>query len=287
MNCTAAIINWNSGNLLRACIESVLATTPDVEVLVIDNASRDDSMELAEGYRNRVNFVRNSVNRGFAAAVNQAFQETRTNYLLILNPDIRVLPGSIQCLEDVMESQPRGGAVGGHAGEKYLPRRFPTVGSIVMENLGRRRHASPLPGAGRSPAPEGEAISVEQPAGAALMIRRDAFDDAGGFDERFHPAWYEDVDFCRRLKDKGWEIYFAPRARFLHAGGYSVEAMGNEDFVRAYYTNQARYAQKHFGITGATVVRSSIAAGMIGRMIGKPKQAVAYGKALLEVLKGS
>src|SRR4051812_19977887 len=96
MTSAIAIINWNSGSLLRTCIESVLATTRNAEILVIDNASEDASLELVQSFRNRVNFVRNSVNRGFAAAVNQAFQATATSYVLILNPDIRVMPGSVQ-----------------------------------------------------------------------------------------------------------------------------------------------------------------------------------------------
>ena len=113
------------------------------------------------------------------------------------------------------------------------------------------------------------------------MIRRDAYDEVGGFDEQFYPAWYEDVDFCQRLKSKGWEIYFAPTAEFQHEGGYSAAAMGSQNFLRSYYGNQLRYARKHFGALGAAAVRTSIAVGMLGRMLGRPKQAAAYGKAFI------
>ena len=78
MSSAVAIINWNSGSWLRTCIESLLATATNAEILVIDNASLDTSLESVDGFRNRVNFVRNSVNRGFAAAINQAFQLTST-----------------------------------------------------------------------------------------------------------------------------------------------------------------------------------------------------------------
>jgi GT2 family glycosyltransferase len=130
-------------------------------------------------------------------------------------------------------------------------------------------------------------IAVEQPAAAAMMIRRDAHESVGGFDERFYPAWYEDVDFCARLRNDGWEIYFVPKAEFLHEGGYSAGALGAEKFAAAYYGNQMRYAQKHFGVAGYVAVRASIAAGMIGRMIGRPRQAAAYGKVLAGLLKKS
>jgi GT2 family glycosyltransferase len=281
MTSTVAIVNWNSGRWLRSCVESLLATTTTAEILIIDNASDDASLESVEGFRNRVHLVRNSVNRGFAAAVNQAFQATSSSYVLILNPDIRAIPGAIQLLENFMNEHSRAGAVGGFVGEKYLPKLLPTPAKLIRENLGlsARREATRQESA--------EPLKVEQPAAAALMIRRDAYEDVGGFDEQFYPAWYEDVDFCERLHEKGWDIYFAPAAKFLHEGGYSADAMGAQTFLRAYYGNQLRYARKHFGTVGRAAVWVSVALGMLGRMIGKPKRAAAYGKALLGALKGS
>jgi GT2 family glycosyltransferase len=213
--------------------------------------------------------------------VNQAFKATATSYVLVLNPDIRVMPGAVQLLEEFMNSHQRAGAIGGYVGEKYLPRDFPSVGKLVLENLGMRRSVG-----GHRPPLQSDAIPVEQPAAAALMIRREAYDDVGGFDEQFYPAWYEDVDFCQRLKSIGWDIYFAPQAEFLHEGGYSANEMGSERFARSYYSNQVRYARKHFGSFGTAAVRASIAVGMVGRMIGKPKHAAAFGKVLIGVLKG-
>jgi GT2 family glycosyltransferase len=284
MTSTLAVINWNSGRLLRMCIESLLEAVTTAEILVIDNASEDASIESVAEYRNRVHFVRNSVNRGFAAAVNQAFEATSSAYVLILNPDIRAKPGAIQLLEDFMNATPRAGAIGGYVGEKYLPKPLPTVASLIRQNLGVGQTPRPFGDEGSDPS---SPIKVGQPAAAALMIRRDAFEEVGGFDEQFFPAWYEGVDFCERLTAKGWDIYFAPQAEFVHEGGYSAESMGSETFLRCYYGNQLRYARKHFGTAGAAAVRVSIAAGMIERMITRPRQAVAYGKALFGALKGS
>jgi N-acetylglucosaminyl-diphospho-decaprenol L-rhamnosyltransferase len=281
MTSTVAIINWNSGRWLRTCVESLLATTTTAEILVIDNASEDSSLESVEGFKNRVDFIRNSVNRGFAAAVNQAFETTSTSYVLIVNPDLKATPGAVQLLEEFMDGHPRAAAVGGYVGDRYLPRDFPTVTSLVFENLGFvAAYKAERPPAASS------ANAVNQPAGAALMVRRDAYEDIGGFDEQFYPAWYEDVDFCRRLKANGWEIYFLPKAEFLHEGGYSAQAMGSPNFLCSYYGNQIRYARKHFGALGAAAVRASICAGMIGRMLGRPRNAAAYGKTLIGALKG-
>ena len=294
MTSAVAIINWNSGLMLRDCLQSVFATTTNAEILVIDNASEDISLESVQRFRNRANFVRNSVNRGFAAAVNQAFQATSTSYVLILNPDLRVLPGSVQQLQDFMDAHPRAAAVGGYVGEKYLPRKLPTVRSLMMQNLGMGKRGYKTRGYIRGRDPDHicsrgfytrvPPFLVEQPAAAALLIRRDAYDEAGGFDEQFYPAWYEDVDFCQRLRAKGWDIYFAPEAKFLHEGGYSAGALGPTKFAQAYYRNQVRYARKHFGSLGCAFVRASIAAGMIGRMIARPKQAAAHGKVLAGAL---
>jgi GT2 family glycosyltransferase len=290
---TVAIINWNSGPRLRTCINSLLGTTTSADILVVDNASDDDSMELVQGFRSRVNFITNNVNRGFAAAINQAFQTTDTPYVLVLNPDVRVLPGAVSMLEDFMNATPKAGAAGGYVNDAYLPRSFPTTGSLVRENFGLRkiagspRSASATGGSLKdSPLLQpGQPAEVAQPAAAAIIIRRDAYESVGGFDERFYPAWYEDVDFCVRLKENGWEIYFVPKAQFLHEGGYSAGALGSEKFASAYYGNQLRYAQKHFGAGGSALVRVSIALGMIGRMLARPKQAAAYGKVLAGLLK--
>lgn len=279
MSTAAAIINWNSGLRLRSCIDSLIATTTTVEILVIDNASTDDSLNSLGDLKKRVDIVRNSVNRGFAAAVNQAFHVTSSSYVLILNPDLRATDTAIQRLQDFLDAHPRAGAIGAFVGDKYLPKVLPTPASLIRENLGFASSTQGKP-------VDRSTHQAEQPAAAALMVRRDAYDEVEGFDEQFYPAWYEDVDFCRRLKTQGWEIWFMPGAKFLHEGGYSAEAMGTRQFLRSYYGNQLRYARKHFGAAGAAAVRASIAAGMLARLLTRRKDSGAYANAFLGALKG-
>ena len=272
------IVNWNSGDLLRACIQSLLVTAPSVDLVVVDNASTDASLELAGGFLNNVDVVRNSVNRGFAAAVNQGFAESSNNYVLVLNPDVRVMPGAVEALIEFLDTNDKVGAVGGYTNEKYLPRPFPAATTFMKENLGFSSE--------RILSRPGTRVAVDQPAAAALMIRRDAYDSVGGFDERFYPAWYEDVDVCQRLKAVGWEIYFLPDAEFQHEGGYSAATLGRKAFAEAYYHNQIRYAQKHFGAVGQFGVRASMAAGMLIRMAARPKNAGAYAHVFREAIAG-
>src|SRR6185295_2582221 len=114
----------------------------------------------------------------------------------------------------------------------YLPRQLPTATSLIRENLGLAKR--PQLGTTNDP------YEVEQPAAAALLVRRSAYEEVGGFDSRFYPAWYEDVDFCKRMKAAGWRIYFDPTAQFTHEGGYSAKALGKSAFATAYYRNQLR-----------------------------------------------
>jgi GT2 family glycosyltransferase len=142
------------------------------------------------------------------------------------------------------------------------------MSSIIRENLGFRRRVMK--------SQDTVPYEVEQPAAAALMVRRSAYAQVGGFDPRFYPAWYEDVDFCKQLKVAGWQVYFDPSARFLHEGGYSAKALGATGFAVAYYRNQLRYARKHMSTAAGIAIRCSIAAGMAARTIAAPANAGAF-----------
>jgi N-acetylglucosaminyl-diphospho-decaprenol L-rhamnosyltransferase len=264
------VVNWNSGGRLKVCLESL---PPEISIVVVDNASADDSLEQAAAAAVRPAFIRNPSNRGLAAAINQGFAATSTPYVLLLNPDVRVTPGAIQILERTLDANPAIGAVGGYVNDKYLPRRLATPWTVLRENLG-------WPASFENPGPVGQA------AAAALLVRRDAYTGARGFDERFFPAWYEDVDFCRSLRIAGWEVHFSRDAQFIHEGGYSARALGASDFAAAYYRNQLRYVRKHFGFLADVLVRFSIVTGMMGRIITEPSRAGACSKVILGAIGG-
>ena len=274
---TAAIVNWNSGERLSACVESLMRTGEVSGIVVIDNDSSDGSVTSAVSAVPNLTTILNKTNRGFAAGVNQAFAASTAPFVLALNPDVEVEAGAVARLLQVFEETPEAGAAGGFVNARYLPKRFPTVGSLALENLGLRSPA----GTGVVPA---TTQRVDQPAAAALMIRRAAFDAVGGFDERFYPAWYEDVDFCLRLHRANWHCYFVPAARFRHSGGYSADQLGLERFLTIFYTNQHRFVRKHFGAVPGVVVRAALALGMLARMVVAPSQARAYSQAFLNAL---
>jgi GT2 family glycosyltransferase len=254
---SVVIVNWNSGNRLTRCLESL---PPNAQAVVVDNASEDVSIEQARAARPGTTFIRNSSNRGLSAGLNQGFAATASPYVLVLNPDITVRASSIDLLERHLDEHARAGAVGGYVNEKYLPRPLATPWTVIRENFG-------FPAASTKTTP-----GVGQAAAAALLVRRDAYDAAGGFDERFVPAWYEDVDFCKSLSLARWEVHFSRAAEFVHEGGYSARALGSVAFASAYYRNQLRYIEKHFGAVPGLLVRASIVCGMTGRMMTTPSK---------------
>ncbi len=107
---------------------------------------------------------------------------------------------------------------------------------------------------------------VEQPAAAALLLRREIFDEVGPFDERFAPAWFEDVDYCRRLAAAGKRIVVVPAARARHFGGASLEHVAFPEFVDHWYRNMHLYARKWFPARQAAALRWAVAVGMLLRI---------------------
>lgn len=270
MKSAVVIVNWNSGGRLSRCLQSLPSSS---ETVIIDNASADDSLQQSKSAGVPAKFIANDTNRGLAPAINQGFAATSQPYVLLLNPDICVMPGAIEILERTLDEHPRTGAVGGYVNDRYLPRPLATPWTVVRENLG-------------IPVRMLAAEEVGQAAAAALLVRRDAYASAGGFDEQFIPAWYEDVDFCRCLRSAGWEVRFAREAEFVHEGGYSARALGASDFAAAYYRNQLRYIRKHFGFGAGLMVRLSIVAGMAARAMVAPSRAGACSKVIAGALGG-
>jgi len=267
------IPSWNSGDLLARCLESLRGEAADI--VVVDNASGDGSADMTAARFPDVTLVRSATNLGFAGALNEAARHARGRYLLLLNPDTEASPGAVDRLARFVDAQPRCGAAAarlvderGRPQAEFGVRRFPTLGSWAVDLLlidklwpsnpvTRRYRARDLSFAGPT--------EVEQPAAACLLVRRDAFEQLGGLDDAFYPAWFEDVDFCRRLRAAGWSIYLVPDAVFRHRGGVAMDALGIRAFSSVWYRNLERYVRKHQGAASLVAVKAMIGAGMIAR----------------------
>ncbi len=233
------------------CLDALAEMAPGVIATVVDNASTDRTVDQVRR-RSYVHLIANSSNVGFATAVNQGFQHLRTDVVLVLNPDVG-LSSPISPLIDA--SRKHGLAAGqltdnhGAAQRGFTIRRFPTAATLVCELLAINRlwPANPVNRAYRYLDRDlSESGPVEQPAGAFLMIRRNVWEQLGGFDEDFHPVWFEDVDFCRRAVTAGYRIEYVPQVRAKHSGGHSVKKLPPARMEEYWYVSLLTYAAKHF-----------------------------------------
>lgn len=250
------IVNWNSGLRLRANLDSLRRENKPtgLEVLIVDNASADGSADTVAG-DSIVRLIRLPSNRGFAAAANIAAREARGDWLLFLNPDIIHTPNNIDRLLAGVTSRPESvGGCGclvdaeGRPQRHFQLRRLPSPAWALAELLVPRRVRTNGLGLRRhfyAHRPWDRPFRVQQPAAACLLLRSDTFHEVGEFDEAFSPAWFEDVDLCRRLRDCQLDLWFIPEARFIHEGGYSASALPPEEFLAIYWGNACRYYTKH------------------------------------------
>jgi len=243
------IVTHNSAPALTGCLASLHHAIEGIEseLVVIDNGSDDDSPEQIKHQFPHAKVVVNVKNRGFAAACNQALRETDGEFLLFLNPDVRLDSDCIECLRSVIQNDHKAGAVVPRMRNvddsfQATCRRFPTIynmafsrGSILARSFGNS-HIYTL-GDFR------ETTVVDAVAATVLMIRRSLHDRVGGFDERFF-MYMEDTDLCLRLKSLGYRNYFVPGAGSVHDWGHGSNAGGSVRACR-HHLSVWRYFLKH------------------------------------------
>ncbi len=243
---------------------------------MVDNNSTDDTIQEAGACALEVLTLSNSHNVGFASAVNQAAKVAEGDVLMILNPDAIAAAGALDKLADALRADTAGAAGGllqgadGLLQKGFTVRKLPTVGSMLAEVLLVNRIWPRNPWNVRYRCLDldyEKPQEVEQPAGACLAVKRQAWDAINGFDEGFFPVWFEDVDFCRRLRDRGWKIVYRPDAIFSHSGGHSVSRLAFRDRQSYWYKNLVRYFVKHHSRAQLAILRVGITAGLLFRAL--------------------
>jgi GT2 family glycosyltransferase len=271
------IVTHNSAADIGACLAALRkhACKHDgagtaAEVVVVDNASGDGSCEIVEAQASWVTLIRNRNNRGFAAAVNQGVRSSRSPLVLLLNPDAFLETG----LDDLVRAfdSPDVAAAGGRlvdpSGESqrgFNVRSFPTPSALALEALLANRvwPGNPVNRRYRMLSLDLQrAQDVDQPAGAFLMFRREVWEKLGGFDEAFHPLWFEDVDFCLRIRRAGLRICYIPGAVARHTGGHSVLAASVQFRQLAWYGSFLQFCNKHFSAKAYRGLQAAVAAGL-------------------------
>ena len=277
------IVNWNSGVQLRECLNSFAAVAYDAvtlaRVTVVDNASNDGSCEGLDDSL-PLTLVRNDVNLGFAMACNQGATGSEADFLLFLNPDTRLMPGSLERPARYLGS-PHHEAVGivgiqlidtdGKVARNTA--RAPTAGSMIGNSLGLDRVLPAwFPPHFASEWPHDETRVVDQVMGAFFFVRRAVFEDLGGFDERFF-VYYEDLDFALRARARGWSSVYLAGAQAFHRGQGTTHAATER---RTFYFCRSKlfYAQKFFPVGRAlAVIAVTLALEPVARMAAAPRAA--------------
>src|SRR5260370_15448491 len=267
---TVIIVTHNSRSCICACLQALVPFSK-WKVVMVDNNSTDDTIQEAGTCALEVLTLSNSHNAGFASAVNQAAKVAEGNVLVLLNPDTIATAGSLDNLAAALRADTVAASGGLLLGADRLPqkgfivRRLPTIGSMLAEVLLVNRAWPSNPWNVRYRCLNLDyqtAQEVEQPAGACLAVKRQAWDEINGFDERFFPVWFEDVDFCRRLRDRGWKVVYRPDAIFSHSGAHSVSRLAFPDRQSYWYKNLVRYFAKHHSHAQLVILRVCITAGL-------------------------
>jgi N-acetylglucosaminyl-diphospho-decaprenol L-rhamnosyltransferase len=248
------VVNWNTGDHLRACLDSIAGSRGAAVslVTVVDNASSDGSADGLEAAALPLEVVRNTQNVGFAAACNQGATRGSADYVLFLNPDTRLFPDTLATVTQFMESGAGSGigicgvdVVGPDGQQGIACSRFPSMRIFAGKATGLDRLLPRLfPHHHLTPEETRESREVDQVIGAFYFIRRALFDELGGFDTRYF-MYFEEVDFALRARAAGAQSYFLKDAAVLHTENVSSDQIPS---TRIFYSLRSRllFARRHW-----------------------------------------
>jgi GT2 family glycosyltransferase len=260
---SVVIVAWNASHYLELCLESLAKDPPrrSMEVLVVDNASCDDTVEMVESKFPWVKLIKSKENLGFSRGNNVAIRECRGRYVALVNPDVIVFPGCLDALADFLDQNPKVGNVGPRVfnpdmTQQSTCRRFPTLwnnfcSTSRLESIfkGSRFFA----GEHMFYFPHDRTLAVNVIVGCFSMIRREAFDQVGLLDEGLF-MYGDDVDWCRRAWNSGWECVFYPGARAIHDRGKTTAPFPVR-FAIAQQRSVLHYWKKHHSMWGVLGIR--------------------------------
>jgi GT2 family glycosyltransferase len=272
------IVNWNVCDLLRQCLDAVQQQTSSpslppirLEIIVVDNASNDGSVEMIRSEFPDVIVITNRDNLGFTAGNNQGISAAHGRYVLLLNPDTQVLDGAFHTLIHYMDTHPGVGLVGPKLifpdeQPQSSRRRFPTTATLFFEStwLESRAPRTLLERYHVRDQPDDAVLDVDWVVGAAMMVRKETIQKVGGFDERFF-MYSEELDWCRRIKAAGWRVVYQPQAQIIHHEGKSSEQAVPARHIN-FQRSKIRYTRKYHGKRTAAVLRLYLLVSFLGQL---------------------
>jgi GT2 family glycosyltransferase len=263
------IVSYRCRELLRDCLRSLAEHPPErpMRVFVVDNASGDGSVEMVRHEFPGAWLHAADSNLGFSAATNRAVAEGDADYVLMLNPDTRVLAGALERVAGIMDARPEVGICGcrlerpdgtfDHAAKRSFPTPISALGHFLR--IGRRPTARGRLAAYR--APHVESGPVDAVNGAFMLVRRRALEEVGGFDEGYW-LYMEDLDLCYRFARAGWVTWYEPSATVIHVKGGSSGRYRPPRANLAFHHGMLRFYRMHYARERSVVVNAAVYAGI-------------------------
>jgi len=267
---STVVVNWNTGGLLRECLASLPPPGRlGIDLVVVDNGSSDASVPPGLGQAASTRLIANAENRGFASACNQGIRVSTGRYVLLLNPDARLLPGALDALVAFMDAHPEAGVAGPaliNPDGTLQPSggRLPGLRQLLAIHPLLRRVLAPVPG-DLGQRDWSRVAEVEEVSGACMVVRRAAVEAVGLLDEGFF-LYFEDVDWCLRFGRAGWRIYYVPEARVVHH--WRSRRDPSPRALHHHLRSQRHYVRKHFG-RAALLLLAVLAAAVYGGLLLK------------------
>ena len=268
MDLSVVIVNYQTFELTRDTVNSIFKYSYPftIEVIVVDNASSDDSLEkLKDYFKDSVKFISSDENKGFAVGNNLALRQLSSDYVLLLNSDTVVWENTLESIYNYMESHGDVGACGCRVRlengdlDKACKRTFPNVKNSFFR-LFHIPTKSKDDNYNLTDLPDGEVYEIDCLTGAFMFIRSKALDDAGLLDETFF-MYGEDIDLCYRIKQAGWKIVYYGKSSITHLKGASSKKQKNKliyEFYRAMYI----YYKKHHAHESSFIVNIIVYIGI-------------------------
>ncbi len=260
MDVTIVIVNWNTKNLLYNCLESVYRTVRDLsfEIVVVDNASHDGSVAMIAKEFPDVGIIENSENRGFGTANNQAFAVMKGRYTLLLNTDTVLTENAVHELFNFMETHKEAAMAGGQllngdGSRQNSIANVPTIFTLLM-NISILEYLFPKKYPSKRYVHKNP-IEVESIIGACMLVRKEAMDKVGIFDERYF-FFFEETDWAYQMRAAGWKVYHVPSATIYHLQGKSIgkNIRSRIEFYRSRYTFFSKWRGRPYNVMVSIVV---------------------------------
>ncbi len=253
MKLSIVIVNWNSVNLIKECVDSILKTgseqisSGEYELIVIDNGSTDASTEYLSALKEKIKLIKNNSNLGYAPACNQGMKAAQGQYVLLLGSDTIMLKDTLSKCADFLDANPDAGAVGcrllnADGTVQNSCKKFPTLKNAFFTYLSLDSFNSEYDMAWFA---YDKTMEVDQIATTFMMARKNLLEQIGYFDESYK-ILYNDVDLCKRIKKSGAKIYFYHEASVIHHGSHSTKK-ARYKLRRVMYGDIYRYYKKNFG----------------------------------------